>query len=95
MTHFQQALCIQTSPQAFQSHIAAEQRKRAKSSDPRVRDPSAIITLYERAIADTARRKSDALRGVIGGSQSSSDDLEAAGAWLNLFWTNFVTFLVS
>jgi hypothetical protein len=60
-----------------------------------VRDPHAIIILYERAIADTARRKSDALRGSIGGTQSSSDDLQAAEAWLSLFWTNFVTFLVS
>ncbi|KAF8324916.1 uncharacterized protein EI90DRAFT_3129468 [Cantharellus anzutake] len=74
-------------PQSFQTHLAAEQRKRTKTSDIRVRDPAPIINLYERAIADAAKRKSDAL---LSGGEG---DVKVAEAWLALFWKNYTSFL--
>lgn len=82
-------------PQAYHRHIQAEQRKRIKSSDPRLRDPYAIINLYERAIAHVAaQRVAGLLKAVDLEQNTGAHDLQAAEAWLPVFWSEYVRFLV-
>lgn len=52
-----------------------------------MKDPAAILTLHERAIANAAKHKADALRG-------HSGDIQTAEAWLAAFWDGLVAFLV-
>lgn len=86
---------LKTTPQAYHQHLQAEQRKRSKSTDTRLRDPSAIINLYERAIAHVATLKVDALLALANlGEHSASQDLQAAEAWLHTFWVAYIAFLV-
>ena len=73
----------------------AEQRKRSKSNDSRLRDPSPIINLYERAIAQAAALRTNALLSTISpNEQTSSNDIQATEAWLSSFWGSYVSFLV-
>ena len=69
----------QTSPQAYATHLHAELQKRAKSTDARLRDPAAIINLYERAISDEAKRKSAALRAVASIGEPAEKGARAGG----------------
>lgn len=85
-------LRFKNSPQTYYGHIMAEQRKRAKSNDTRLRDPSAIINLYERAIAQAAAIKTNALLSTISANEQA--DIQTAEAWLSSFWGSYISFLV-
>ncbi|KAF8310458.1 hypothetical protein DL93DRAFT_2230235 [Clavulina sp. PMI_390] len=85
----------QHNAQAYFEHIEAEKSKRQRTKDPRAKDPTPIVNLYERAIAHVASQKVQALLASANPTQTGTveQELQGAEAWLLAFWQGFITFL--